>query len=206
MIEAASIGNAQQLSFYLKDLVPTIMLNLMSPLSAPYLLKVYTDLWKIVFDHRNCILGELISYVTLRLKNPRCDIDSAWKEEPLEKAMVRTIKLIHKKVTSQKEKDLALDFPQRYLTAPAFCYTFPLLKLSLLSSYAKKDENLLHDGLQIISELAKLRGQSNESFYDFYHPRFLPRCEMFSLLIALISMFFTSFWVFMRIILLIAFR
>lgn len=163
LIRSAAKGNPAQLSYHYKDLLPSLLENVRSPLAAPVLTKLFVDLQSTAFEG---FLGDLIAHVTLRFLKPQCDLESAWEDEDLAKAMTRTIGLIHKSAR---------------LSAPAFCYTFSFIKSALLSSQAKKNENLVHDGLQIISEHAKMRGS------DEMHPQYLPRKTMFNLLIELIS-------------------
>ncbi|KYB24626.1 Translational activator GCN1-like Protein [Tribolium castaneum] len=180
MIRAAAKGNPLQLSLYFKDLLPYILSGLQSPLAAPYLSKLYTDLRSTVFTHQLETLGELIAFVTLRLLKPQCDIDANWEAENLNKAMVRTVSLIHEKTVAKNET-------QNCFTVPAFCYTFVLLKLSLLSNYARNHDELVHDGLQIISEHARLRATEQNGLKDLFDPQYLPIKQMFELLVEIIS-------------------
>ncbi|XP_044271833.1 eIF-2-alpha kinase activator GCN1 [Tribolium madens] len=180
MIRAAAKGNPLQLSLYFKDLLPYILSGLQSPLAAPYLSKLFTDLRCTVFTHQLETLGELIAFVTLRLLKPQCDIDANWEAENLNKAMVRTVSLIH-------ERTLAKNENQSCFTVPAFCYTFVLLKSSLLSNYARNHDELVHDGLQIISEHARLRATEQNGLKDLYDPQYLPIKQMFELLVEIIS-------------------
>jgi hypothetical protein len=169
MIRAAAKGNSLQLSLYFKDLLPYILSGLQSPLAAPYLSKLFTDLRSAVFTQQSETLGELIAFVTLRLSKPQCDLDANWEAENLNKAMVRTVSLIHERTVSKKSEE-----NQTCFTVPAFCYTFVLLKSSLLSNYARNHDELVHDGLQIISEHAKLRANEQNGVNDVYDPQYLP--------------------------------
>jgi hypothetical protein len=182
MIRAAAKGNSLQLSLYFKDLLPYILSGLQSPLAAPYLSKLFTDLRSAVFTQQSETLGELIAFVTLRLSKPQCDLDANWEAENLNKAMVRTVSLIHERTVSKKSEE-----NQTCFTVPAFCYTFVLLKSSLLSNYARNHDELVHDGLQIISEHAKLRANEQNGVNDVYDPQYLPIKQMFELLVEIIS-------------------
>lgn len=182
MIRAAAKGNSLQLSLYFKDLLPYILSGLQSPLAAPYLSKLFTDLRSAVFTQQSETLGELIAFVTLRLSKPQCDLDANWEAENLNKAMVRTVSLIHERTVSKKSEE-----NQTCFTVPAFCYTFVLLKSSLLSNYARNHDELVHDGLQIISEHAKLRATEQNGVNDVYDPQYLPIKQMFELLVEIIS-------------------
>lgn len=184
MIEACAKGNPLELSLYFKDLLPSILQDLQSPLAAPYLCKLFTSLRKSVFPKHLETLGELIAFITLRLAKPQCDLDANWEAENLNKAMVRCITLIHEKTVPKKTEEGHLE---ECFTVPAFSYTFPLLKYSLISNYARNHDELIHDGLQIISEHAKLRGTEELGVKDVYHPQYLPTKQMFSLLVEVIS-------------------
>nr|XP_031848654.1 eIF-2-alpha kinase activator GCN1 isoform X2 [Nomia melanderi] len=166
-------GNGQELSFYLKDLLPPILKNLESPLAAPAMSDLYICLQNIVKIGSNPMLSTLVSHITLRQLQPQCDLDPAWEEENLDTAVKRTLNLLH--TTTIKQKKL--------FTAPAFCYIFPFIKKTLLSY---KDDGMIVQGLQIIQEHAKQRGDSLD-LKDMRHPRLLPSKHMFDLLIELME-------------------
>ncbi|KAL3270236.1 hypothetical protein HHI36_009292 [Cryptolaemus montrouzieri] len=204
MVKAAAMGNPAEVSLHLKTLLPVLIKDLQSPLAAPYLSKLFTDLRNIVFPS-NDTLGELIAFITLRLLKPQCDLDANWEEENIDKAMMRTISLIQEKSIKKKNGDSK----PALFSAPTFCYTFPFLKCSFLSDYAKKHEEVMQIGLQIISEHSKLRSGSLENNHfseitvpkdsslgnlsknrqtskDIFHPKYLPTDQMFQLLIHII--------------------
>lgn len=165
-------GNGQELSFYLKDLLPPILKNLGSPLAAPAMSDLYIRLKEII-KINNPVLSDVVAHVTLRQLQPQCDLNHAWEEENLDSAVKRTLNLLH--TTAIKQKKL--------FTAPTFCYIFPFIKKTLLSY---KDDNMIVQGLQIIQEHAKQRGNSSD-FRDMKHPQLLPRKHMFDLLIELME-------------------
>lgn len=168
MIRSTMKGSPIHLSFTFKHLLPAILQNFQSPLAAPYLTKLFIDLRGTVFSKNLNVFSELLANVTVRLLQPQCDIDANWEGEDLTKAMKRTLAQI----------------PKQCFTAPAFCYVFVFLRASLLSTYAKKNESFIHDGLQIISVHAKMRGADAK---DLFHPQYLPIKQMFEVLIELIS-------------------
>lgn len=99
--------------------------------------------------------------------------------------MVRTISLIHERTVPKKTEE---EHSEECFTVPAFSYTFPLIKYSLTSNYAKNHDELIHDGLQIITEHAKLRGDdSSDGSVDLYHPQYLPTKQILLLLCDIIS-------------------
>ncbi|CAH1977085.1 unnamed protein product [Acanthoscelides obtectus] len=186
MIRATAKGNPVALSLHYKDILLILLQDLQSPLAAPDLSKLILDLRKTVFNGESEMLGDLIAHVTLRLSKPQCDLDLNWESENLNKAMVRVISLIHQKTMPKKTED---DQEQQKcsFTVPAFSYMFPLLKYSLTSNYAKNHDELIHDGLHIISEHAKLRGSDENGIKDLYHPKYLPTKQIFSLLVDILN-------------------
>lgn len=197
MIRAAAKGNPIQLSMYFKDLLPFILNDLQSPLAAPYLSKLFTDLRKTVFNQHLESLGELIAFVTLRVLKPQCDLDVNWEAENLDKAMVRTVNLIHEKTVLKRniidpmilinQQQSNINNCNGLFTVPMFCYSFTLLKFSLLSKYGRNHDQFVHDGLQIVSEHAKIRGRDENGTKDVYHPQYLPIRQIFELLVDIIS-------------------
>ena len=173
LINALVRGNKTELSFYLKDLLPAILKNLGSPLAAPMMSELFLVLGKTVKISNDPTLRDLLAHVTLRQLQPQCDLDPAWEEEELEKAVKRTLNLIHLHTVRQKQ----------LFSAPAFCYVFPFVKRTLLTF---KDDGMITQGLQIIQDHAKQRGDSTNP-KDPRHPRLLPRKQMFDLLIELMS-------------------
>ena len=70
------------------------------------------------------------------------------------------------------------------LSAPAFCFSFALVKRALQTHL--KDGEVLLQCFDIIAEHTELRG-SDDDDEDLFHPRYLPRTEMMSVLLELIS-------------------
>ncbi|XP_066998088.2 stalled ribosome sensor GCN1 [Anabrus simplex] len=201
MINAVATGNGAKLSHYFKDLVPLILRGFNSPLAAPHLTSLFIELRRCVFENHLDRLGELIAHVTLRLLKPQCDLDPAWEEEELPSSVLRVVACLHRATVTTKRGVVLWDVaktPARtadtatfHLSAPAFCYTFPLIRSALLSSQAKTDEALVLAGLQIILEHAQMREHTANNKYsdkaELYHPALLPRKQMFDLLIEIIS-------------------
>lgn len=194
IIKASAKGNQDEICIYFRDLIPSVLQSLQSPLAAPLLTNLFIDLHKVVFTPTLHPLGDLISHVTLRLLKPACDLNPAWEEESVTEAVIRTINEIHTHVLCYKDAEINPEIPQRksdnfrHLTAPMISFLFPFLKTALLSPEIKSNDQVLHDALQIISEHAKLRGgKVLENGKDMYHPRLLPHKQMFELLVELIS-------------------
>ncbi|XP_046621828.1 eIF-2-alpha kinase activator GCN1 isoform X1 [Neodiprion virginianus] len=173
MVNAAARGNGTELSLYFKDLLPSTLRNLGSPLAAPMLAELFIGLGNTVKIGNNATFPHLIAHVTLRQLKPQCDLNEAWEDEALDHAVKRTLGLLHQVTVKQKLNP----------TASAFCYFFPFINTTLLSS---KDDSIISQGLQIIQDHAKLRGDDDNP-KNPKHPRLLPRRQMFNLLIELIS-------------------
>lgn len=173
MIKASARGNGYHLSFYFKDLIPSILRDLSSPLAAPIMAELFIDLREAVIMSGDTILDQTIARVTLRQLEPQCDLDPAWEEEELSKSVKRALNLLHVRVVKKKQ----------LLCAPAFCYVFNFIKKTLLSC---KDENVMTQGLQIMQDHAKQRGDMVNP-EDACHPRLMPRKQMLDLLIELMS-------------------
>lgn len=78
------------------------------------------------------------------------------------------------------------DDVKQYYCAPAFVYCFPFLEW-ILNRRRKGDdkaEKMCAKALKIISEHMAMRGADQD---DLFHPRFLPRKRLLSLIILVIS-------------------
>lgn len=101
--------------------------------------------------------------------------------------MRRTLTLLHKMTI--------IKYKGKRLSAPAFCYCFPLIRSALISVLTRPDDSIITLGLQLISEHAKMRFLIDDNEIhsvkrdvpDTNHPDLLPRKYMFELLIELIS-------------------
>ncbi|XP_066249177.1 stalled ribosome sensor GCN1 [Euwallacea similis] len=185
MLKAAAIGNPFKVSLYYKDLLPVLVQDFQSPLAAPYLTKLYWNLRKTVFPQDFNTIAGLIAIVTIRLYKPQCDLDPNWEEEDLNNAIARVVDLIHNSTVPNKMIK-SVEQAVECFSVPAFNYMFLLLKNSLTSEYARSHDEFVHDGLQIISEHAKLRGGDANEDEDLYHPKHMPTKQMFILLVDII--------------------
>uniref|UniRef100_A0A1B6CCQ0 TOG domain-containing protein n=1 Tax=Clastoptera arizonana TaxID=38151 RepID=A0A1B6CCQ0_9HEMI len=198
MLRAATSKVAgPHLSLNFKDLVPCILRGFQSPLCAQPLVQLYLQISHSAFSHREWpnqvvldpILQDAIAHVILRLQRPKCDLDLAWEDEPLDIAMRRTLTSLHKMILIKNKGSR--------LSAPAFCYCFPLIRSALTSCLNKPEDVIITLGLQLISEHAKMRilleGQVDannmrkKKISDTNNPDLLPRKYMFELLIELIN-------------------
>ncbi|KAG8223949.1 hypothetical protein J437_LFUL003757 [Ladona fulva] len=190
MIRAAAEGNGDALSVHFKEILFSILRNLQSPLAAPYFSKLYADLRKCCFREKHELLGLQIAHVTLRLLQPKCDLDSAWEQEDLVSAVSRTINSLHHRTVTPEGKGGGTTGISGPFTAPAFCYCFPLLRLALLKSVAMGEHGgPISTELRIISEHAQMRGDkcAANGPINLYHPNLLPRRQMLELLVEIIG-------------------
>ncbi|XP_063983766.1 stalled ribosome sensor GCN1 [Diachasmimorpha longicaudata] len=172
MVKAGLTGNSFSMCLHFKDLLPSLLRNLDSPLAAPVITKLYLDLSRTLqVDDQSLIT--LVGHVTLRQLAPQCDLDPAWDEEELDKAIKRTVNYLH--TITVKDK--------RPLNAPAFCYVFPFISRTFTTCH---EEGIIIQDLQIIQEHVKQRADTDHA-KDPRHARLLPRRQMLDLLIDLMS-------------------
>ncbi|KAI1293700.1 eIF-2-alpha kinase activator GCN1 [Halotydeus destructor] len=198
---AAIEGNEVAASYEVSTIVPAIIGVLSSPLCADEAAKFFIDLSKCVFslEPELRILGLTIGYVTLRQLKAACRLDEAWTREPLKEAVNRLISTVYKRTCrplggEYDEKSFHKAVEQR-LTAPGFVYLFPLLS-SIILAEKTKDE-LLIQCLQIVNEHSQIRevecldisdDPNKVNLASLKNPQYLPRKEMLSVLLQLISL------------------
>lgn len=179
MLKALVKGNSIQTSYHFKVIIPRILANLQSPLAAPHVMKVFLELRTAVVFPRIPIFSDVVrdavAHVTLRLENPKCDLDFNWCEINLIDHAVAVVDSIY---FATVKKALLNGRP---FTTPALCYVFYAIKDTLLLLY-NSNEHVVHTCLDIISEHVKLNTDE-----ELYSPVHLPRKEIFGLLIFLIS-------------------
>ncbi|XP_061672508.1 stalled ribosome sensor GCN1 [Syngnathoides biaculeatus] len=158
-----------------------------SPLAAPRIKQIFLDIGGCLLPPPLDHLGVLVGYVTLRLLKPECDLDAAWEQEDLEKAVTRTVQLLHKHTVHQRD---AKTYDVAPLSAPAFCFCFPFLNATLRQSSGSTEEteSRMSRSLQVILEHCQLRAKTDGSTaIDENGPELLPRVNMLMLLTTVIS-------------------
>ncbi|XP_072770375.1 stalled ribosome sensor GCN1-like [Nerophis lumbriciformis] len=185
LLEATLKESPPQITRELPQVLQVLLPLLHSPLAAPRIQQVFLDIGVGLLPHHLHPLGVLVGHVTLRLLKPLCDLDVAWEQEDLDKAVTRTILLLHNHTVPQRECKTGDVTP---LSAPAFCFCFPLLNSTLTDSSGSTEDTLMTRSLQIINEHCQLRASTNEDIIiDENGPELLPRVKMLVLLIRLIS-------------------
>ncbi|KRT80352.1 Armadillo repeat containing protein [Oryctes borbonicus] len=177
-IQALARGNPTRTSFHFKVLIPRILANLQSPLAAPHVMKLFLDLRIAVTFPRIPIFRDItrdtIAYATLRLENPKCDLDPNWNETNITDHAIRAIESIYYATVPKYMKGWPF-------YSPALCYVFYAIRDTLLMLY-NSNEQVVQICLDIISEHVKVNSDD-----ELYSPVHLPRKEIFDLLILLIN-------------------
>lgn len=186
-------GNAKQLSLYFNTLLPSILRILKSPLAAPALTKLYYELRSTCFVDDWDALGSSIAISTLRLAEPKCDLQEDWQKLELNELLQTTLDDLYGEtveVINDEANETAEDKLELMLEVPAFCYAFEFLKKALVTKALEADESLLIKGIQIIAAHAQTRGFSDEGTdpEDYRHPKYLPTLELMKLLLQLITL------------------
>ncbi|XP_043924837.1 eIF-2-alpha kinase activator GCN1 [Protopterus annectens] len=184
LVEAILKKNPPGLSQHVPSLINSFLPLLKSPLAAPRIKALFLSLGSCVMPPELKILGILTGHVTLRLLKPECELDAEWCQEDLPTATARLIKLLHFHTVPNK---LAKgEHGSSPLSAPAFAFCFPFLKVVLTETVndSEEKEEMLIEALQVISEHAQLRSCVNNEalLIDEKGPELLPRSDMLSLL------------------------
>ncbi|XP_072943447.1 stalled ribosome sensor GCN1 isoform X2 [Epargyreus clarus] len=164
-----------------RRLLGALLAGARSPLAAPHAVRAYLRLRAALLPRRR-LLADNVARTTLRLVKPQCDLEPVLEEEPLERATVYAIQATYW-ATVEARPHTPPDPPSpppKFLTAPGFCYVFPLLKYGLSASATRGDEDTMVMGLQVIAHHAALRGD-----HDALQPALFPIDHMFRLLIDL---------------------
>ncbi|KAH8028880.1 hypothetical protein HPB51_020011 [Rhipicephalus microplus] len=118
-----------------------------SRLAAPIVVPAYLRLKDILFTPDLRQFAASVGYLMLRLAKPCCEVDPRWTEEDLDACMQRVVTRFH---------DLSCSpTGARRLPSPAFCFTFPLLRLMLSSP--DTNDILLTQCLQVLSAHSVMR-------------------------------------------------
>ncbi|XP_050665162.1 eIF-2-alpha kinase activator GCN1 isoform X1 [Leptidea sinapis] len=183
--EAVQAGSPRAVLVCARRVLPAVLEGLRSPLAAPLMVPLYRRLAPPlpIADH--------VARLIIRLHKPQCDLDPSWEEEDLDSAVARTINLVHETSTgvrgSGDDKDSKRS-RNKYLSAPGFCYVFPLLQKGLTCSAARTNDAMVLNGLAVITEHAALGcGADQLDGDDLLHPTLFPIDLMFRLLVDLIG-------------------
>ena len=196
---------------YPKHITAAIFRGLKSPLLADSLIPIFRDLRHSAFDctdgDEDESLSQVVAAVTLQVIGPvskKFELDNKTKsnKESFQTVLREVVEKLHRISVPKKsgrgdqfdkdqdEPDLACP-----LTTPAFNYCFTLINAAI--SYNKDDEVILEQVLEMISEHALLRGDCGDNEMentanrlleiDELHPKYLPRADIFRLLIDIVA-------------------
>ena len=196
---------------YPQHITAAIFRGLKSPLLSDVLIPIFRNLRYSAFDcsegDEDESLSQIVAAVTLQVMNPlskQFQLDNISKSDKgtFRTTLKEVVNKLHKISVPPKsargdkfdvdddEQDLACP-----LTTPAFNYCFTLIKAAIAQN--KDDEVILEQVLQMISEHAMLRGGYGDNEMentvnrlleiDELHPKYLPRADIFRLLIDIVA-------------------
>ena len=190
MVDAVVAGsNASSLAPYLHLFLQHLYKASQSPLIAERVTKIIYNLRKSVFGSDEEGLAQLVAGVSCQIIKPSCQSHVPWSADQLKKSLAKTVLRLHTATVPPKTLEEDEEDKSCPLSAPAMFYSFIVLKKAM-QVHLKKSE-VLHQCFDIIAEHTELRGSDDEveenDEIDLFHPRFLPRYEMMSVLLDLIS-------------------
>ncbi|KAG0431539.1 hypothetical protein HPB47_021684, partial [Ixodes persulcatus] len=151
LLGAALSAPAPTVCLHGAPLFPEVMQALTSlfssRLAAPYVVQAFLGLKDVLFPPDLRHFGQWVGYLTLRLAGPCCPLDPRWTQEDLEECTQRVVGRLH---------DLTCGGSRR-LGSPAFCFTFPLLRLVLASP--DSGDQLVTQCLQVLSAHSFMRAR-----------------------------------------------
>ncbi|KAM8961528.1 stalled ribosome sensor GCN1 isoform 1-T1 [Pelodytes ibericus] len=174
------------LSHHIPSLTISFLPLLKSPLAAPRIQSLFVAFAGCVMPAHLQTFGTLVAHITLRLLNPECELDAAWCQEELPVAVKRAVDLMHSYTVPKRKGDPGVS----PLSAPAFAFVFPLIKMVLTGTTNDSEENedLLVQTLQILTVHSQLRASKDQSLLiDENGPELLPRTDMLLLLTRVIG-------------------
>ncbi|XP_072271584.1 stalled ribosome sensor GCN1 [Pyxicephalus adspersus] len=186
LLDCIILQSPPGLSQHIPVLTSCFMPLLKSPLAAARIYVPFVQFAACVMPAHLKSFGNLAAYITLRLLKPECNLDVAWCQEELPVAVKRAINLLHSYTVPKRQEDPGTSL----LSAPAFSFVFPLLKMVLMemSNNSKETEEMLVQALQIITVHSQLRSSKAETeLIDENGPELLPRTDMLLLLTKVIG-------------------
>ena len=172
---------------YVDQVLPVVYRAVQSPLTAERLTRILYNMRSCVFGREEESLAQVVAGVLCQVARPAFQSEFSWDQDQLRRSVAGTVKRLHRatvppKANAEEQEDEDKSCP---LTAPAFCFSFAVIKKAL-QCHVKKAE-VLQECFEIIAEHTELRGSEEDDEIDLFHPRYLPRQEMISVLLDLIS-------------------
>eukprot|EP00090_Calanus_glacialis_P034085 TRINITY_DN5691_c0_g1_i1.p1 TRINITY_DN5691_c0_g1~~TRINITY_DN5691_c0_g1_i1.p1 ORF type:complete len:2002 (-),score=813.41 TRINITY_DN5691_c0_g1_i1:71-5326(-) len=131
-------------------------------------------------------LAQMIAGVTAHVIKPAYQTPFSWSSEQLKLSLAKTVAKLHVATVAPKHLDDGEEDTSCPLTAPAFSFCFLVIK-SALKKHVTNTEVLMQ-GFDIISEHTGLRGSDDDEEEDLFHPKYLPRTELLTLLVDMIGL------------------
>ncbi|XP_037791429.1 eIF-2-alpha kinase activator GCN1-like [Penaeus monodon] len=184
MLNALVAGNLDDLAPHFMHIVPLLTSSLKSRVIAQQCCDLYLKLRMAVFESDDDVFAHTLARTTVRVCGPVMPIPWDWEGESLESSAQRTLNMLHEATVPKKSANE--DDDEKYYCAPGFVYCLPFLEWVLTKRLGgeEKFEVVAGKALQVISEHMAMRGADEE---DLYHPCFLPRKHLLTLLINVIS-------------------
>lgn len=184
MLNALVAGNLDDLAPHFMHIVPLLTSSLKSRVIAQQCCDLYLKLRMAVFESEDDVFAHTLARTTVRVCGPVMPIPWDWEGESLGAAAQRTLDMLHEATVPKKSANE--DDDEKYYCAPGFVYCLPFLEWVLTKRLGgeEKFEVVAGKALQVISEHMAMRGADEE---DLYHPCFLPRKHLLTLLINVIS-------------------
>ena len=191
-------GNPLFTSFYLKDLIPSLICLFPSPLCASQSTKAYLNLSRCVLDKRSTInyMVKAIAYATLRQFEPNCEIDPDWTIFDLAGVEASLLDQLHDQVCQSNQptvgndeinESMTLDDQSKLLKPTTFAYIFPFIS-NLLIKRKRLDDSfdkllsiiLQHVTIEFDDEIEELEDLAK-------NPIYLPRKDLCQLLLTIMD-------------------
>lgn len=190
------------------QLLSAIYQGLKSPLAIDGLSNLLFHLRKAVIDSEEESLGQSVVAVTIQVICPHKYLKEPWSKSTMSVSLVSILDQLHKLTVGDTKKQPTsydtseMDETACPLTTPAFHFSFALLRAALMANLPKPSsvqdsesevDSTVYKGLEVINEHALLRGNADEDDEenlcepDDLHPKYLPRAELLSTLIEILS-------------------
>merc|ERR1719357_1225606 len=128
----------------------------------------------------------MIGGITVQVIRPAYQTPFSWSQAQLKESLAKILSKLRSSTVAPKHLEDGEDDDSCPLSAPAFTYCFPIIKAAL-KKHVTNDEVLVM-GFDVISEHTGLRGSDDDEDEDLFHPKYLPRAGMMSMLVDLISL------------------
>jgi len=186
LLAAVISGKADVLAPFLTQILPVLYKAASSPLVAEKVAELLYDLRLSVFSSDEESLAQMIGGITVQVIRPAYQTPFSWSQAQLKESLAKILSKLRSSTVAPKHLEDGEDDDSCPLSAPAFTYCFPIIKAAL-KKHVTNDEVMVM-GFDVISEHTGLRGSDDDEDEDLFHPKYLPRAGMMSMLVDLISL------------------